>query len=393
MSTNSFYNDLVPLNSFEDVVNNKNHTNLPEDWWIIISDVMGSTNAIEAGKYREVNSIGASTIITILNVNRDIQVPYIFGGDGATLAVPPEMVHGAKEALLGAQKLSREGFSLDLRIGMIPVSELTTMDAWCKISKWQMSKDIVQAAISGRGWELAEQLIKDPDTRDKYEVVETESIKPNADFTGFECRWNPVESRKDHKLCLLVQASSSEQMEFYNRFFLMKKKIYGSTSDHHPLSLDLMSFPLHPSGLSPELTIRNSSLISRFFYRLNMLIENLIGTLVFSTGINLSFFNGTTYLEEFLHNTDYQKFEGMLKLVVDGSDEQSKQMEEFLEEEFQKENCIYGIFRAPQAIITCLIRSYQGDHTHLVDGSNGGYAMAAKNFKMRLKESKSRDSP
>jgi len=110
----------------------------------------------------------------------------------------------------------------------------------------------------------------------------------------------------------------------------------------------------------------------------------------FLTGITLPFFNGSTYLEEFLHNTDYQKFEGMLKLVIDGSEEQAQEMEHFLEEEFQKGNCVYGLFRAPKAIITCLIRSYQGDHTHLVDGSNGGYAMAAKDFKMRINEFKAR---
>jgi hypothetical protein len=42
--------------------------------------------------------------------------------------------------------------------------------------------------------------------------------------------------------------------------------------------------------------------------------------------------------------------------------------------------------RSPAALVTCLVRSYDGDHVHFVDGSDGGYALAAKQMKAQLAE-------
>lgn len=55
---------------------------MPPDWYIIITDVAGSTKAIEAGRYKDVNILGACSIISILNIAGDLDIPFIFGGDG-----------------------------------------------------------------------------------------------------------------------------------------------------------------------------------------------------------------------------------------------------------------------------------------------------------------------
>ena len=44
------------------------------------------------------------------------------------------------------------------------------------------------------------------------------------------------------------------------------------------------------------------------------------------------------------------------------------------------------IICAIAALMTCFVRSYQGNHVHFVDGSNGGYALAAKQLKAQLAE-------
>src|SRR4029077_16242635 len=106
----------------------------PGDWWVIVTDVKDSTKAIAAGRYKEVNTIGAATVIAILNVDRTIEIPYVFGGDGASLAVPPEMEQGARRALLGAQELAQTAFQMTLRIGMIRVSELAGRNEWVRVA-------------------------------------------------------------------------------------------------------------------------------------------------------------------------------------------------------------------------------------------------------------------
>jgi len=36
--------------------------------------------------------------------------------------------------------------------------------------------------------------------------------------------------------------------------------------------------------------------------------------------------------------------------------------------------------------MTCLVFNHENDHIHFLDGSNGGYTMAAKAMKRQLKE-------
>ena len=37
---------------------------------------------------RVVNALGVGSIVALCNATRDVQLPYVFGGDGATFAVP-----------------------------------------------------------------------------------------------------------------------------------------------------------------------------------------------------------------------------------------------------------------------------------------------------------------
>ena len=52
--------------------------------------------AIEAGRYKDVNVIGASIIISVLNAVGEVDLPYTFGGDGAALLVPESVLPDAR---------------------------------------------------------------------------------------------------------------------------------------------------------------------------------------------------------------------------------------------------------------------------------------------------------
>jgi hypothetical protein len=41
--------------------------------------------------------------------------------------------------------------------------------------------------------------------------------------------------------------------------------------------------------------------------------------------------------------------------------------------------------RSSEALLTCIVFSYNGNHMHFVDGSDGGYALAARGLKQQLK--------
>jgi Protein of unknown function (DUF3095) len=55
-----FYQALVPFDSFDDVMRRDRYRPLPDDWIIAVTDVSHSTEAIEQGRYREVNTAGAA---------------------------------------------------------------------------------------------------------------------------------------------------------------------------------------------------------------------------------------------------------------------------------------------------------------------------------------------
>ncbi|HEX5098789.1 MAG TPA: DUF3095 family protein, partial [Polyangiaceae bacterium] len=79
-----------------------------------------------------------------------------------------------------------------------------------------------------------------------------------------------------------------------------------------------------------------------------------------------------------------------LRMVLDLSDEQLAVIEAELERARAAGHLVYGIHRAPSALITCYLRSYSGDHVHFVDGSDGGYALAARQLKAQLAETVAR---
>ena len=54
-----FYSKLKQMDNLYLLANDEFYEKAPEDWYVIVSDVIGSTKAIEAGKYKEVNMVGA----------------------------------------------------------------------------------------------------------------------------------------------------------------------------------------------------------------------------------------------------------------------------------------------------------------------------------------------
>ncbi len=104
MSSNDFYKNLKEIIDFSKIMEDSNYEKIPNDWYVIVSDIKGSTKAIENGMYKQVNFIAALTIIGILNINRDEDFPYVFGGDGASLIIPANLLEQSKKVLLEASK-------------------------------------------------------------------------------------------------------------------------------------------------------------------------------------------------------------------------------------------------------------------------------------------------
>ena len=94
--------------------------------------------------------------------------------------------------------------------------------------------------------------------------------------------------------------------------------------------------------------------------------------------------NWGEYKRNLIINTDYRKFDEMLRMVIPGSEQQRQRLRSVLEEYRDRGLIVFGIHVAPASLITCIVTNYDKDHVHFLDASNGGYAMAARELKQQL---------
>ena len=369
----NFYKNIKPIKHFTDISNSKFYTRVPKEWYVIVTDVTQSTKAIEDGKYKEVNMVGALTIISILNINKTLELPFVFGGDGAFVLIPPSLYNDSKQALLAIQKIAKEAYELNLRIGVIPVDDIYSKNKELLITKFKISKDYSQAMIKGGGLELGDELLK---TTQDYLVKDTIDDSFTVDIEGLECRWEAVKTPKDETLSILIKATDET---YYKDILNNLDTILGNTEKRHPIVKENTKLSFDNKILNKEASIftQNKFLKLLLIYKLKLL--NYLGDFLMHFKIG----KWGEYKDRILSTTDTEKFDDMLRMVISTDFSQTTKLKEYLEEEYQKGNLTYGIHQSDSSLMTCLIFERHGRHIHFVDANNGGYAMAAKELKKR----------
>ncbi len=120
----SLYDSIPGFKHFDGITEGFYFKPVPEDWAIFISDVRGSTQAISEGRYKEVNMIGAAPIVVTRNAMKNIDFPFVFGGDGDTLLIPNENIEAVKMELSVLKIHAMQNLKLDLRVGMLQEKRL-----------------------------------------------------------------------------------------------------------------------------------------------------------------------------------------------------------------------------------------------------------------------------
>jgi hypothetical protein len=385
MSNQDFYANLPVLTEFLDLANPDHYAQVPDDWYVLITDVVESTQAIADGRYKDVNLLGASSIIAVLNETQPLEIPFSFGGDGASLVVPPACIEVARKALLGVRAIARQSFGTDLRVGVVPVAEISQYCA-LKVAKVRLAPSYYQASFVGGGITLATDLIKG---HAAYRLDAPGD--PNwADLSGLECRWQEVPSLKGQTLSIIVTAlSSSGEVDYqtYKNFLTTIQTIYGGLENYHPISSTTLNLSLNPRKLNAEVKLRatSTSRWARLKYLLQILTENLLGLAFMKFKLNVFGVQWGEYKNEVQVASDHQKIDDVLRMVISSRPDQTQQLVDYLEQASQTGKLAYGLHISDRAMLTCLILDRRSHHFHLVDGADGGYAIAAKHLKNKLK--------
>ena len=355
---------------------------------MVITDVVDSTKAIANGRYKDINFLGASSIIVILNIVGNLEIPFVFGGDGATILIPSRFIPQVEQALFVVQKLGMDEFKLFLRIGIVPISAISS-NYEVTIAKLQISENYNQAILKGGGITYATNLIKDKATTDLYSPKLQNNLAI-ADFSGLECRWQDVLTRHDEILSLivLVTAPSQSQVDnLYREVITQIDRIYGQGSECHPVTSTNLQLSFKKKNLSLETRVFASSKDwLKFHLQLwKLRLINLLGLIFMTFNIKIGGFNWGDYKEIVSESTDFKKFDDVLRMVISGKTKQRDKLIDYLEKKFQEGRLVYGFHVSDRALMTCLVFERDGRQVHFVDGADGGYTLAAKKMKDRMK--------
>jgi hypothetical protein len=395
MSNRDFFKNLPHSSDLKQILSSDKLQSLPDDWYVIITDIVNSTIAIENNKYKDVNTIGGLSIVGITNIQKDLELPFIFGGDGVSVCIPKAFVPFASKALSYTAEVSEKEFGLKLRVGIVPAIDIYNSGKDIKVAKLKVSPRYSQTIFLGTGMEYAEYLIK-KDPNSKYLLQKIENHE--ADFSGFSCRWKSIPSVHDEIVSIIIKAMDSENEDkLYDIIIPEIDKIFGGEESYHPVVVEKLDLSMDYKKLIAQAKIETKGFFKRFFKIQSYRLEHLLLKFLMKYKKDLVIHNAgketevkaSQIKETFRKTSDFRKYDGTLKMVISGTTNARKKLENFIEDLFQKKQIAYGIHISKEALMTCLLFADTEAEVHFIDGSDGGYALAAKDFKKRLASLKS----
>lgn len=376
-----FYEGLPAHPDFQSLADPSVYAPVPDGWWLGLADIVGSTQAIAAGRYKEVNTAAAAVIAAVSNALAPRAVPFVFGGDGANFAVAPEDAGVARDALSAVAAWIAENFGLTMRVAMVPVEAMRAEGHDLCLARFAVSQDLSYAMFSGGGLAFAEARMKAGDF-----ALPAAPPGARADLTGLSCRFSEIPSRQGVILSLIVlPAKGMAAPAFGGIVARLLAVLSAEKSGAHPIPAGGPALGYTRRGFLSEVrTAGAKSGRSLLGSMVPVALRSAFAYVLFATGRGAGAFDPKRYLEELVRNSDFRKFDDGLRMTLDCTKETADLLERFLREASEDGDILYGTHRQSAALMTCFVPvASRSDHVHFVDGASGGYAMAAQSMKRR----------
>jgi hypothetical protein len=373
----NFYEQVPVFRGFPRLMDETLYRPLPDDWVIGSADVVASTRAIQENRYKAVNMAGAAVIASVANaLGREF--PFVFGGDGASFAVPPQWAETARAALAATLCWTREELSLELRGAMIPVRSVRESGFDVRIARFAPSENVAYAMFTGGGLAWAETAMK----QGKFAVKAAEpGVRP--DLTGLSCRFQEMPAMHGLILALLVVPGEGSRAQDFQRVVddlvqLVEEK------GHAPVPAGGPSFGWPPEGVELEVHVGRRPGEPIAIRRVGVLFRTLLYFLVLRLRVSVGKFVPGVYLKQVVENSDFRKYDDALRMIIDCSPELADEIERRCAAAARDGIVRFGTHRQEAAMMTCFTPSpTRADHVHFVDGASGGYALAALAMKAK----------
>ncbi|MFT4759615.1 MAG: hypothetical protein ACI9XO_001569 [Paraglaciecola sp.] len=381
-TTDYFYSNLPLQNlSLSELLTDPSHFfPVPNDWFVVITDVKNSTNAVLNGQHETINLIATGSVIAVLNIahKKKIQIPFFFGGDGATFMIPPNLRERVMANLKEYQQNTLKNFGLELRAGCVCVKEIYKNNIQLSIAKLQQNHIFSIPIVVGEGLIYADIVIKE----EEYNYQDEVSDKPNLDLTGMECRWNKIKTPKkvNEVVCLIaVVINGNQNLKTYKKVIDCLDEIYGTISNRSPISIN--GLKLNPSIQKLKLETQVKLGEVKWLPLIKLSIITFLARLFYFKFDK----DGKNYLQKLVQLSDTLVIDGRINTVISGTSNQRKALIIALEKLEEEGEILFGIHTSNESIMSCYVRDRKEDHIHFVDGSDGGYTMAARQLKQKLK--------
>ena len=350
---------------------------VPENWYVVITDIKKSTRAVEDGKFETVNLLATGSIVAVLNIayKANLPVPFFFGGDGATFIIPESILSDTLQALRIHQENTQKNYSLTLRVGCVPVTDIYKKGHPLRITKLRASQLFSIPIVLGDGLAYAEKVIKG----ENYFLDLSRNNLYTLDLSGMQCRWDKIKPPQnyDEVVSLIVTAKEGQkQAEAFKKVIDKLDEIYGEPERRKPISVPMLKLKSTLEKISQEMRVRFGGY--RPIYLLNKWITTRLGHIYFRTK------KGRQFLVQLVDLSDTLVIDGKINTVISGTLQQREQLVAELNR-LEAEGLInYGLFVSKESIMSCYVRNLNENHIHFVDGSEGGYTKASVMLKRKF---------
>jgi hypothetical protein len=352
-------------------------TEVPQEWNIIVTDIKDSTQAVQDGKQQLVNLAATGSIVACLNISRakGIDIPFFFGGDGATLLVPNEILPDCLFALQLHQERCSLSFDFFLRVGHRNVNQLKEEGAQLRIAKYKRNDLHMMPIILGDALQLAEVSIKE---RESQEAIE--QMAYNLNLQGMECKWDKIKppQKGNEVLSLIISAASvASQSELYSEVLKKIDLIYGEDIIRHPVSAGKLKMVHHLSRFKNEVQMKYKEVttgkVAASWWRS---VAGSIFTKYTRPGKN--------YLDDLIQLTETLLLDGSINTVITGEAAQRDELLAYLDQLEKEKKLKYGYYTSSSSVLSCFVTAIDDYHIHFLDGDNGGYTQASKVLKAKM---------
>ncbi len=372
-----FYARVPVFDSFSAILDPARYRPLPDDWLVALTDVQGSTDAIAEGGYKAVNTAGASVIAAVTNALAGRPFPFVFGGDGASLAVSTRDEEAVRTALAATAAWARDDLGLTLRGALVPIAAVREQGLEVSVARYAPSQNVTYAMFAGGGLAWADRAMKAGQF-----AVPPGPPGTRPDLSGLSCRWNDIPASRGVMVSLVVAPVRHGDPAFRGLIEALLAELEASDEVARPVPAGAPVVGWPPPGLDLEARASRRAGEGHLRSRLRVALKTLLAYVIMTLGIRFDGFDPAVYRRAVVDNSDYRKYDDTLRVTLDCTPDLADRIEQRFVEARRDGIARFGMHRQSAAIMTCIVPSItDNNHFHFIDGASGGYALAARQLK------------